>query len=139
MNLKYLIVEITESVMKDFGQTESIIQSLHDHNIQIAIDDFGTEYSSLSILNNMEIDMVKIDRTFNQDIPKDDKTVSLVKTMIQMGENLDFVIVAEGGTVGQSDFLINNDYGIGQGYYFSRTISADEVVEYVQDEHRRRI
>lgn len=131
----YFIVEITESVMIDYENAEAIAKELNHHQIKIAIDDFGTGYSSLNVLNNMSIDMVKIDRSFIKDIPNHEKAVPLVKTMIQMGESLDFTIVAEGiETLEQKEFLIENNCDVGQGYYFSRPVSADRVISYIQNE-----
>lgn len=131
---RYFIVEVTESVMRDLDHAETIAKELHEHNIRIAIDDFGTGYSSLSLLNNMYIDMVKIDQSFIKSIPHDKKTVALVKSMIQMSKYMGFLLVAEGiETLEQSQFLIDNDCYYGQGYYFSRPISADAVTEYVEE------
>lgn len=130
---KYLIVEITESVTRDHSYAEEIIRSLHNEGLKVAIDDFGTGYSSLGLLNNMYIDMIKIDRSFIFDVPTNSKNVSLVKTMIQMGKNLEFDILAEGiETSEQSDFLIENKCEFGQGFYFSKPITSDELTDYLQ-------
>lgn len=130
---KYLTVEITESVTRDHSYTEEIIRSLHNEGLKVAIDDFGTGYSSLGLLNNMYIDMIKIDRSFIFDVPTNSKNVSLVKAMIQMGKNLEFDILAEGiETSEQSDFLIENKCEFGQGFYFSKPITSDELTDYLQ-------
>lgn len=136
---EYLMVEITESVTRDHNYAEEIIRNLHLHGIKVAIDDFGTGYSSLGLLNNMYIDMIKIDRSFIFDVPKNSKNVSLVKTMIQMGENLKFDILAEGiETLEQSKFLIENKCKFGQGFYFSKPITSEALTDFLQTNEIKR-
>lgn len=127
----YFIIEITESLMKDLAYVELVTKELKEHKIRIAIDDFGTGYSSLSVLGNMYIDMIKIDQTFIKGLPIDEKSVQIVNTMIQIGKNLDSTIVAEGvETLEQLDFLLENECKYAQGYYFSRPVSSEEIIEY---------
>lgn len=129
----YFIVEITESLMKDLEYIELATKELNEHEIRIAIDDFGTGYSSLSVLGNMYIDMIKIDQTFVKNLPEDEKSVQIVKTMIQIGENLDSIVVAEGvETLEQLNFLLENECKYAQGYYFSRPVSSEGIIEYGQ-------
>lgn len=128
MEAKYLIIEITESVMQNAEQSNRVIKELHDLGVQVAIDDFGTGYSSLSVLNNVFIDIVKIDKSFIDGIMTKVNTASLVKTMIQMGKSLKFHIVAEGiETEGQAEFLKENDCSYGQGYLFSKPLRPEEI------------
>lgn len=136
----YFIVEVTESVMLDLDHAEKIAEELHEHNIRIAIDDFGTGYSSLSLLNNMYIDMVKIDQSFTQSVPNNEKTVALVKSMIEMSKHMDFLLVAEGIEMAeQKQFLVDNNCYYGQGYYFSRPVNADEVTKYVEEKQIKKM
>lgn len=129
----YFIIEITESLMKDLDYVELVTKKLNEHKIRIAIDDFGTGYSSLSVLGNMYIDMIKIDRAFVKDLPADEKSVQIVNTMIQIGKNLNTMVVAEGvETLGQLDFLLDNGCKYAQGYYFSRPVSGAEIVAYAK-------
>lgn len=93
---QYLGFEVTESVMKDFQKSSLIIQELKHLGVKISIDDFGTGYSSLSVLSSLPIDLVKIDKSFINDIITNASTASLVKTMIEMGRNLKFELIAEG-------------------------------------------
>lgn len=126
----YLIIEITESVMKEEEYANKVIKDLHDYGISVAIDDFGTGYSSLSVLNNVFVDMVKIDKSFIDHIVSKSNTASLVKTMIQMGKSLNFKVVAEGiESKEQSLFLRENDCEFGQGYFYSRPVSPEIIVE----------
>lgn len=125
---KYLIIEVTESVMQNVEHSNRVIKELHDLGVKIAIDDFGTGYSSLSVLNNVFIDIVKIDKSFIDGILIKENTASLVKTIIQMGKSLNFHIVAEGiETEEQAEFLKINECSFGQGYLFSRPLLPTDL------------
>lgn len=127
------IIEITESVMSNPEYAKRVSDALHSHGIKVAIDDFGTGYSSLSLLSNMPIDILKIDRSFIQGVPGIQKTDSLVRSMIQMGRNLGFQVIAEGiETIEQQDFLVENDCLYGQGYLYSRPVLPDDIVSLVE-------
>ncbi len=125
---KYLIIEVTESVMQNVDHSNRVIKELHDLGVKIAIDDFGTGYSSLSVLNNIFIDIVKIDKSFIDGILIKENTASLVKTIIQMGKSLNFHIVAEGiETEEQAEFLKINECSFGQGYLFSKPLLPEDL------------
>jgi diguanylate cyclase (GGDEF)-like protein len=125
-----LILEITESVMQDIKHSAHVISKLHEIGVSVAIDDFGTGYSSLSVLNNVLIDFVKIDKSFIDEILNIENTASLVKTMIQMGKNMNFNIIAEGiETKAQADFLSENSCEYGQGYYYDKPLKPCELVK----------
>lgn len=125
---KYLIIEVTESVMQNVEHSNRVIKELHDLGVKIAIDDFGTGYSSLSVLNNVFIDIVKIDKSFIDGILTKENTASLVKTIIQMGKSLNFHIVAEGiETEEQAEFLKINECSFGQGYLFSKPLLPEDL------------
>ena len=127
------IIEITESVMSNPEYAKRVSDALHSHGIKVAIDDFGTGYSSLSLLSNMPIDILKIDRSFIQGVPGIQKTDSLVRSMIQMGRNLGFQVIAEGiETIEQQDFLVENGCPYGQGYLYSRPLLPDDIVSLVE-------
>jgi diguanylate cyclase (GGDEF)-like protein/PAS domain S-box-containing protein len=125
---EYLILEITESVMKNITNSNSIINKVKNLGVKIAIDDFGTGYSSLSVLSKFTIDYVKIDKAFVNEITTNTNTASIIKTMIEIGENLQFDLIAEGIENGQqADFLTKNNCRFGQGFLFSPPLPADEV------------
>ena len=119
---------ITESVVQNIERSSKIIRELKKLGVEISIDDFGTGYSSLSVLNKLPIDVVKIDKSFIQDISTDPNTASLVKTIIDISRNFKFDLVAEGiETEEQVIFLIENGCLHGQGYFFSRPIKAEAI------------
>ncbi|MBQ4857868.1 EAL domain-containing protein [Pseudoalteromonas sp. MMG007] len=126
-----ILIEVTENTLMD---PDSLIQRqlkrLSDINIDIAIDDFGVGYSSLAYLQRLDVDILKIDRSFIQDIESNDNSIALVKAIITMAHNLDVMVVAEGvETSRQYELLkhLNCDYI--QGYIFSKAITKKEFIE----------
>ncbi|WP_449621871.1 sensor domain-containing protein [Robertmurraya sp. Marseille-Q9965] len=129
LQAEFLEIEITESVMQNVEKSTGIIQELKELGVKISIDDFGTGYSSLSLLSSLSIGHVKIDKSFIDGIINNSNIGSVVKKMIEMGESLNFDLIAEGIEVKeQADFLIENGCRYGQGYYFSRPVSPDEIM-----------
>ena len=116
--------------MKDFEDVKLISKNLKKEKIRMALDDFGTGYSSLGVLGDMYIDMIKIDRVFIKNLPEDEKSAQIVRTMIQMARNLGSVIVAEGVEgLEQVEFLLENNCRYAQGYYFNRRIPPTQILE----------
>jgi EAL domain-containing protein (putative c-di-GMP-specific phosphodiesterase class I) len=126
-----IVVEITESsAMTDPDRTIRVLHELHEAGLRLAIDDFGTGYSSLSRLKQMPADILKIDRSFVRDVPGDPHVASMVKAIIQMAHGLDMTPLAEGiETEDQWRFLAENGCSLGQGYYFSRPVPADDITQ----------
>jgi len=128
----HLELEITESIMQNLENSTIILNKLKDLGVLISIDDFGTGYSSLSYLKHLPIDKIKIDKTFVDDIIYHANQGIMVKTIIDMGLNLKFAVIAEGiETEEQLHFLKENDCKIGQGYFFSRPIPAEQMDRYL--------
>ncbi|WP_174727006.1 putative bifunctional diguanylate cyclase/phosphodiesterase [Mesobacillus harenae] len=125
---EYLGLEVTESVIANISHSSAIIQELKTLGIKISIDDFGTGYSSLSVLNNLPIDVIKIDKSFVDEMLLNPNTALVVKTIIEMGKNLKFDLIAEGiENKQQAQFLIENGCIYGQGYFYSRPLPAVDV------------
>jgi diguanylate cyclase (GGDEF)-like protein/PAS domain S-box-containing protein len=127
----YLEFEITESVALDnLKDTIEKINELKQIGISFSLDDFGTGYSSLSHLKDLPVDKLKIDRSFINDINVDKQDENLVKSIIQLADNLGIVTVAEGvETIQQVNWLKENGSMLLQGYYFSRPILPNDFVE----------
>ncbi|WP_318507202.1 bifunctional diguanylate cyclase/phosphodiesterase [Bacillus sp. T3] len=122
----YLELELTESIMHNIETTKPIIKEIKMLGIKIAIDDFGTGFSSLSILKHMPLDKLKIDKSFTDDIGTTKEP--LVKSIIDLGVNLNMDVVAEGiETEEQALFLKENHCDIGQGYLFSKPLPFEEL------------
>ncbi|WP_409252926.1 EAL domain-containing protein [Bacillus sp. SCS-153A] len=130
-----LELEITESIMQDFEKSSSILSKLKDLGVTISIDDFGTGYSSLTNLRFLPIDHIKIDKSFVDDIidhSEHSKNGSIVKTIIDLGHNMNFSIIAEGvEEKEQVNFLVKNSCSIGQGYYYSRPLPPEQLETYI--------
>ncbi|RBW70165.1 hypothetical protein DS031_08225 [Bacillus taeanensis] len=130
----YLELEITESIVQDIEESIVIINKLKALGIKIAIDDFGTGYSSLSVLNQLPIDNLKIDKSFIKE--SNENGEALVKTIIQMGRNLNFILVAEGVEYEeQVTFSKKNHCHIGQGYFFSEPLPIEELEKQLKEKH----
>ena len=122
-------LEITESsMMKDINKTLSQMKILKEQGISIAIDDFGSGYSSLSSLKKLPFDTLKIDRSFINGIETHASSAEIVSAIIKMARTLNLKTIAEGvETVEQLECLRNlkcNEY---QGYLFSRPLPASEI------------
>jgi diguanylate cyclase (GGDEF)-like protein/PAS domain S-box-containing protein len=125
-----LTVEITESTaMTDPDRTQLILEDMHGKGLQLAIDDFGTGYSSLARLKHMPVDVLKIDRSFIRDVDSDRDAMSMVSAMIALAQNLGMTALAEGiETDAEWRFLADRGCALGQGYYFSRPVPADDIL-----------
>ena len=123
LNPSNLELEITESIMQDFAQSTVTLKQLKDLGLIISMDDFGTGYSSLNNLRHLPIDNIKIDKSFVDDIKDQSYDGSIVKAIINMGQNMNFNIIAEGiETKEQVEFLFKHSCEIGQGYYYSKPL-----------------
>ncbi|MDO4720847.1 MAG: EAL domain-containing protein [Peptostreptococcaceae bacterium] len=132
---RLLEIEITES---EELQTDSyILQTLHELKnlgLRIAIDDFGTKYSSLSRLKNLPVDKMKIDMQFVRGIAEDTKNQGIAKSIIDLSKNLGLLVIGEGvETEEQLSFL--RDFGCDeiQGYYFYAPTPAEEVTKILRE------
>lgn len=126
---RFLEIEITETaIMDNVDQVREIMHSLCKQGISFALDDFGTGYSSLSNLRYLPLKKLKIDRSFIHDVPQDDQDVRLVASVLALARSLDLQVVAEGvESKQQLAFLQQKGSEIGQGYFFSRPVAADEL------------
>jgi diguanylate cyclase (GGDEF)-like protein/PAS domain S-box-containing protein len=124
-----LTLEITESVVLDAGtRPNALVERLRAHGFHICIDDFGTGYSSLRYLQQFKVDSIKIDRSFVSGHDGDVASEPIVRTLMTLAEAFDVRVVAEGiETQRQRDVLRNAGCRFGQGYYYARALSADEL------------
>ena len=94
---KYLEIEVTESILiSSIENIITILEKLRKRNISISLDDFGTGYSSLSYLRKLPIDILKIDKSFIDDLLYEDKKMEIIGSMITLAHNLGIFVVAEG-------------------------------------------
>jgi diguanylate cyclase (GGDEF)-like protein/PAS domain S-box-containing protein len=128
LNPAYLELEITESILQNKNESTKILNQLKEHGIRFSIDDFGTGYSSLSYLRYLPLDKIKIDKSFLDQIDVDSHQRTMVKTIIDMGNNLGFTVVAEGiEKPEQVNILKEYACQIGQGYYYSKPLLMEQL------------
>lgn len=129
INPKHLEIEITESLlMKSFSKNIETLIAIKDLGISIALDDFGTGYSSLNYLTKLPIDVLKIDRSFVNDMMENNKSKYIVENIIQLSHKLGIQVVAEGVEIKeQIKYLRSILCDVVQGYYYSRPEKFDDV------------
>ncbi|TAN70457.1 MAG: EAL domain-containing protein [Methylobacter sp.] len=135
---KQLELEITESgLMENQENATDILNCLRGQGIRLAIDDFGTGYSSLAYLKHFPLDLLKIDKSFIDDIPHLQYDMEIAATIIAMGHILGFKVLAEGvETLEQLAFLREKGCDMYQGYIKSRPIPAEEFAELLRNQQR---
>jgi EAL domain-containing protein (putative c-di-GMP-specific phosphodiesterase class I) len=110
--------------MQDVQRASEVLASLSDHGVTIAIDDFGTGYSSLSYLKQLPIHTLKIDQSFIMDVAFDNQDVAIVRSIIDLGHNLGYRVVAEGVETGMAwDMLNTLGCDTAQGFHISKPLS----------------
>jgi diguanylate cyclase (GGDEF)-like protein/PAS domain S-box-containing protein len=123
-----LELELTESLfMSDVTPAVDLLHRMKSLGVKLSIDDFGTGYSSFSYLSRFPIDVLKIDRSFVNDITHDANDAAIVASIIALAHNLRLSVIAEGvETAEQLDYLRHQGCDEMQGYYFSRPLPAQE-------------
>ena len=132
---KYIEIELTEtSGYEDYNALIRFINKMHEYGISISIDDFGTGYSSLNLLKNLRIDIIKLDKSFIDNLDENNKSdVIVIKAIIDMANALGMQTIAEGvETIEQARFLEKLNCDMIQGYLFDRPLPHDEFVQRLQ-------
>jgi EAL domain-containing protein (putative c-di-GMP-specific phosphodiesterase class I) len=126
-----LELEITEGVLiNDFSRAVSILHRLKALGVQIALDDFGKGYSSLSYLHSFPFDKIKIDRAFISDLEHNHHSTAIVRAVIGLGHSLEIPILAEGvETESQQAFLVQEGRDEMQGYLTGRPFPIDRYAD----------
>lgn len=129
-----LELEVTETgLMEDITTAAQHLLSLRRSGALIAIDDFGTGYSSLSYLKSLPLDKIKIDKSFVQDLIEDQDDATIVRAIIQLGKSLGMQVIAEGvETQAQETYVIAEGCHEGQGYLYSKPLTARELLAYLK-------
>jgi EAL domain-containing protein (putative c-di-GMP-specific phosphodiesterase class I) len=126
-----LELELTESgLMENQEKVVEILNTLRAQGVHLAIDDFGTGYSSLAYLKSFPLNVLKIDKSFIDDIPQLKDDMEITATIISMGKILGFKVLAEGvETPEQLNFLREKGCDIYQGYIKSKPLPADDFLK----------
>ena len=140
---EYLDLELTETfMMKRFDEVSVRLDKLRQHGITISIDDFGTGYSCMSYLHRLPVDSLKIDRSFIETLDfdcrqNDPRRTSITRTIVTLAKSMGLHTIAEGiETENQHQHLLNLGVDIGQGFLFSRPLSATDAFKFVQEKNR---
>jgi len=133
-NPAHLVLEITESVlMNDMVGTIAQLRELKELGLRLAIDDFGTGYSSLGYLRRFPVDVLKIDRSFVDGVTEGAEQSAVARAIIGLSDALHLSTIAEGiETQAQLGALRALGCHLGQGYYFSRPLAADDFEALLQ-------
>jgi diguanylate cyclase (GGDEF)-like protein len=136
MDAHLLEIEMTESLMiRDVENTLRILTGLKTLGIRIAVDDFGSGYSSLALLQRFPLDTIKIDRSLMRDTMGTAQDTGLADAIIAMGKSLSLTVVAQGvETKEQADHLRLHACDELQGFYFKRPLPVDEFTQLLRDQ-----
>ncbi len=128
------VVEITETALLDENQdVDDNMRALKEGGVQLALDDFGTAFSSLSYLRRFPFDVIKIDTTFTAELPEDPRAVLLVQTIEDMAKTMSAVGIAEGiERENQEAILLEAGWSMGQGFLYSRPVPAERAAAMVR-------
>lgn len=137
---RFLELEITESVaVQKPEEVRAILSPLRKLGVRLAVDDFGTGHSNLAILTQFRFDTFKIDRQFIDGTPHDTQATAIVDMMLGMARSLGMDIVGEGiETAQQAEYLARQGCHIGQGYFFSKPVSGDEIATLLARQDQRK-
>jgi diguanylate cyclase (GGDEF)-like protein/PAS domain S-box-containing protein len=133
---EWLELELTESgLMEHQGLAVELLNNLRTLGVQLAIDDFGTGYSSLASLKRFPLDVLKIDKSFIDEIPHNKDDMEITAAIVAIGRTLSFKVLAEGvETVEQLDFLQAQGCDLYQGYLKSRPLPAEDFAILLREE-----
>jgi EAL domain-containing protein (putative c-di-GMP-specific phosphodiesterase class I) len=111
-----------------------VLERLRAGGFTLAMDDFGAGYSSLGRLRALDVQVIKVDRTFLVDVPHNAQANAVVTAILRLAEACECDVVAEGiETEEQLDFLVANGCGLGQGFLLGRPAPAAEVTRFLAD------
>ena len=136
LDFKSFKLEVTESAYTDNArELLEVIHNLRERGFEIEMDDFGSGYSSLNMLSDMPIDVLKMDMKFIRNIETSETDRRLVSLILDIAAYLDVSVVAEGvETEGQLAFLREGRCDLVQGYYFSRPLPPEEFEKLIERE-----
>lgn len=130
ISTSHLELEVTETVFLGAGAdyVERALRTLSAEGVKIALDDFGTGYASLSHLKQFPVDILKIDRSFVQNLETNASDAAIASAVVKLGRSLGIAVVAEGiETTAQADYLRSEGCDIGQGYLYGRPMPSTDV------------
>lgn len=128
VNPKNIVLEITESfAINDMDRVLDIIKGIKKLGPRIALDDFGTGYSSLNYIKQLPLDIIKVDKTFIDDIVEDEYAQAFIKLIVELSDTIDTDIIIE-GVENEAQLNILKELGVDyiQGFYYGKPVPAYE-------------
>ena len=131
-------LEITEySLVQDMEKSTEIILDIKELGFKIALDDFGTKYSSLNYLSKLPFDVLKVDKSYIDNIIEDTKDKLIVDNLVKLSTDLELVTIIEGiETIEQKDILLEMGCQYGQGYLFYKPMPMESLLSYLDQTNR---
>jgi len=135
LEARSLALEITESALvKDMQTGMTLLKELRQEGIRFALDDFGSEYSSLSYLMRLPVDFVKIDKSFVWGLGEDPRAAVIVEAIISLAHSLGLEAVGEGvESAEQLEGLRSMGCDLAQGYHLARPLPPEDVPEFLAE------
>lgn len=126
----YLELEITEStIVSSLANAVALLNSLQDLGVRISLDDFGTGYSSLNYLTSMPINTLKIDKSFIDNISRDEKDSLIAEAIIQLAHSIEVEVIAEGAEYDEQLYVLKNKKcDMVQGYIYSKPLLPSRLL-----------
>ena len=122
-------IEITESMLAEYGLVRRWIKDCHNYGFKISLDDFGTGYSGFQHLLELDFDSLKIDQAFIKAIESNPKSLIMLEVITEMAKRLGMSIVAEGiENLEGAETLASMGVDFGQGYYFFKPMNSEEII-----------
>ncbi|MFD1370521.1 putative bifunctional diguanylate cyclase/phosphodiesterase [Actinoplanes sichuanensis] len=132
-----LHLEVTEEIlMRDAARATAVLEELREMGVRLAVDDYGTGYSSLAYLHALPVDDLKLDRAFVTHCDTDPRSAAIVKSTVELAHNLGMRMIAEGvESEAALDRLRDWDCDLVQGYHLSRPLPADRFTAWLAERH----
>lgn len=130
IDANHIEIELTERYIMEYTiEKLTILDDLRSLGCRISIDDFGTGYSSMSYLKSLEIDTIKIDKSFILDLPGNHHDAEVSKAIIVLSQSLGYEVIAEGiENIEQENLLKEYHCDMGQGYFFAKPMKSEDLV-----------
>jgi EAL domain-containing protein (putative c-di-GMP-specific phosphodiesterase class I) len=128
-------LELTESLFMDVSLViQANLRTARDMGVNLSIDNFGTGFSCLANLKDIPATKLKLGRAFTMTLPEDDRSMSVVKAMVQMGKDLGMTVIAEGVETKQQMEAVRELCVDGiQGYYYAKPMDVDTLSSWLKD------
>jgi diguanylate cyclase (GGDEF)-like protein/PAS domain S-box-containing protein len=133
LDKQHLLLEVTEHEMFDSGPSgQQILEEIRALGVQVSLDDFGTGFSSLGYLTDLQVDEIKLDRSFLRNVPEAAQDCTVVSAILSMARGLHLTVVAEGvETAGQVEFFVRERCDWMQGFFFSPALPPQQLTPWL--------